>query len=258
MNRVLHVLASICAMTFLAAGCSTDHPTSPGARVTAPEAPSPMIIKPSLVPPPSPRTGRWVAELSNPWLGFEEGKKFHYRAVTPDGIETTVVEVTRQKKEILGVSTTVVHDEVRLNGSIIEDTFDWYAQDSEGNVWYFGEATQEYDNGVPGSTEGSWEAGRNGARPGIIMLADPKVGDSYQMENAPDVAEDQARVRSLRGSVQVPYGSGSFDNCLVIFEWTRLDRAAREYKYYAHGVGLLLVLEDKRNVRNELVKIEQH
>lgn len=254
MNGVLRFMLPTCVMTLLIAGCSSDLPTSPGAtahRETSP--PDPMVRKPIGALPPPPRSQRWVAELSNPWLGFEVGKVFHYRAETPDGIETSVVEVTGDKKIIQGVSTTVVHDVVSLDGSVIEDTFDWYAQDNEGNVWYFGEDSRQIDHGAEIGNEGSWEAGVDGARPGIVMLAEPKVGMKYQQEYAPGVAEDEAKVRSLNGSVEVPYGS--FDHCLVTFETTRLDRSSREYKYYALGIGLVLTLEDKRNVRDELISV---
>ena len=194
MNRVPRLILPICAMALLIAGCSSDLPTSPGATAhREPSPPDPMVRKPISALPPAPRSQRWAAELSNPWLGFAVGKVFHYRAETPDGTETSVVEVTGAKKIVQGVSTTVVHDVVSLDGSVIEDTYDWYAQDNEGNVWYFGEDSRQIDHGVEIGREGSWEAGVDGARPGIVMLAEPKVGMKYQQEFAPGVAEDEAR-----------------------------------------------------------------
>lgn len=246
MNRIPRTIGSIGTATLLIGGCSADRATSPGG--TGPRAPSAALV-PSY---PTSASG-WVSGISNPYLAFERGRVFNYRTETDEGLETTVVEVTRDTRTILGVVTTVVHDRVWLNGSLIEDTFDWYAQDAAGNVWYFGEDSKEIENGVVISTAGSWEAGVNGAQPGIIMLADPTVGVKYQQELAVGVAEDMARVRSLSESVEVPYGS--FDNCLQTFDFTPLDRSVREYKYYARGVGLVLTTEEKGNIRDELVSV---
>ena len=141
---------------------------------------------------------------------------------------------------------------------LIEDTFDWYAQDEEGNVWYFGEDTKELDeNGNVVSTEGSWEAGVNGAEPGIIMLAEPKKGDKYQQENAPDVAEDMAQVIGFEDSVCVPYGC--FEDVLVTKEWTPLEQGMVEHKYYAQGVGFIfgeMVKGGEEQI--ELVRVRFH
>jgi len=249
MNRAQRAIPSIGAAILLIAGCSTDHSTSPGA--TAPLAPSPLVAKPT--PSPQPQLGGWVSGLSNPWLAFTPGKVFHYRAETPDGVETSVVEVTSDTKVIQGVVTTVVHDQESLDGSLIEDTFDWYAQDQEGNVWYFGEDSKQIDHGAVVGTEGSWQAGVDGARAGIVMLALPKVGMKYEQEFAPDVAEDMARVQSLSASVEVPLGS--FDHCLQTVEWSPLEKGSRETKFYARGVGEVLTLEDKRRTRVELVSV---
>jgi hypothetical protein len=107
------------------------------------------------------------------------GTRFSYPGKAEDGMETNVVTVTRQTKEILGVPAVVVHDTVEVNGEITEDTFDWYAQDRAGNVWYFGEDTKEYEDGKVTSSEGSWEAGVDGAEPGIVMEAQPTAGEKY-------------------------------------------------------------------------------
>ena len=249
MNRIARSIASICATFLLMAGCSTDSANVSGARALL--APSPMNLKggPAV---PMPITRGWVAGLSNPYLGFEAGRVFNYRSETPDGLETTVVEVTSDTRLIQGVVTTVVHDQVSLDGSLIEDTYDWYAQDSDGTVWYFGEDSKQIDHGVVVGTEGSWEAGVNGAQAGIAMLADPKVGMRYLQEYSPGVAEDMARIQSLSRPAEVPYGN--FD-CLVTLEWTPLDKKVREYKYYARGVGLVLTTEDQRSIRDELISV---
>jgi len=148
------------------------------------------------------------------------------------------MNVTKGTKEILGVATTVVHHLSYEDGVLIEDTFDWFAQDVDGNVWYFGEDTKELDeDGNVISTEGSWEAGVNGAAPGIVMLADPKKGNRYQQESAPDIAEDMAQVIGFEDSLCVSYGC--FENVLVTKEWSPLEKGVVENKYYAEGVGFI-------------------
>jgi hypothetical protein len=182
--------------------------------------------------------GNFVSEVTNPYFPLESGTTYIYRGES-EGVPTrNVTTVTSDTKVILGVTTIVVHDQAYEDGVLIEDTFDWYAQDVDGNVWYFGEDTKELDeNGNVISTEGSWEAGVDGAEPGIIMLADPKKGNKYQQEFAPDVAEDMAQVIGFEDNFCVPYGC--FDNVLVTKEWTPLERGVVENKYYAPGVGFI-------------------
>jgi hypothetical protein len=209
--------------------------------------------------PPEFDSDNFVPRVTNPYFPLEPGTTFFYEGMS-EGVPTReVVYVTNQTKVILGVTTTVVHvlsyegtgpDEV-----LVEETFDWYAQDEAGNVWYFGEDTKELDeNGNVISTEGSWQAGVDGAQPGIIMLANPKKGQRYRQEIAPDVAEDMAQVRRLNESVCVIYGC--FDHVLVTKEWTPLERGVVEYKYYAPGVGFILsVMVKGGEERLELVDI---
>lgn len=187
--------------------------------------------------PDFPGADHFVSEITNPYLAYEVGKEFRYCSETDEGTEETIVTVTDLTREIMGVTTTVIHDVVLLEGELVEDTFDWVAQDDNGNVWYFGEATQEFsDEGV--STEGSWEAGVDGALPGILMLAEPEKGAAYAQEFAPGVAEDQARVKSVDASVNIEMGD--FDGVLQTLEWNPLESGSREYKYYAPGTGLVL------------------
>lgn len=176
--------------------------------------------------------------IDNPYFPLEPGTTFIYEGES-EGIPTREeMTVTHETKEILGVTTTVIYHLGFEDGMLIEETFDWFAQDEDGNVWYLGEDTRELDEeGNVISTEGSWEAGVDGAEAGIIMLADPKKGIRYQQEDAPDVAEDMAQVRRLNESLCVSYGC--FDNVLVIKEWTPLERGVVELKYYAPGVGFI-------------------
>lgn len=204
--------------------------------------------------PEFPGAAAFVAGITNPYMPFAVGKTFNYRAETDEGVETTVVEVTNDTKVILGVTTTVVRDRVYLDGELIEDTFDWFAQDADGNVWYFGEDSKEIEDGQVVSTEGSWEAGVDGAQPGIVMLAEPRIGMEYAQEFAEDIAEDRARVLSLRQSVEVPHGT--FENCLQTMDWTPLEPGNREFKYYAAGVGLVLEVHPSGGQeRNELISV---
>jgi hypothetical protein len=145
--------------------------------------------------------------------------------------------VTHDTKKVMGVECVVVDDRAWEGGKLVEKTYDWFAQDNKGTVWYFGEDTKEYENGEVVSTKGSWEAGVDGAKPGIIMPADPKVGQSYHQEYYPGEAMDMARVLSLNASVRVPYGS--FDHVLETKEWTPLQPVFFEKKYYVRGVGPL-------------------
>jgi hypothetical protein len=182
----------------------------------------------------------WVNQVTNPLFPLPPGTTFHFSGETDGILSTDDVEVTRQTKLILGVRCTVVHDLVYTNGVLSEDTFDWYAQDSNGNVWYFGEDTKELDElGNVISTEGSWQAGVNGALPGIVMEANPQVGDKYRQEFAAGVAEDMAQIANLNRSACVTYGC--FDDLLLTKEWTALEKGVTEQKSYAPGIGLILV-----------------
>ena len=193
----------------------------------------------------------FVDGVTHPYFPLEPGATYTYVGTTDEGVETIVVEVLHQKKTILGVDATVVRDRVYVDGELVEDTFDWFAQDEAGNVWYLGEDSKEYEDGQVVSTLGSWEAGVDGAMAGIIMLADPEKGDSYAQEHAPGVAEDQARVVSLSESVTVPYAS--YTGVLQILEWTPLEPGNRGYKYYAEGVGV--VLETSKRSGGERVEL---
>jgi hypothetical protein len=176
------------------------------------------------------------------------------RYVYQGGEETTEVTVTNDTKQILGVTTIVVRDVVSVGGEIIEDTYDWYAQDKAGDVWYLGEDTKEYENGQLVSTKGSWEAGVDGAKPGIIMHAtQPAIGAPYRQEYYACKAEDWAEVVSLNESVTVPYGS--FDNCLQTREFTPLEPGVSEYKYYAPGIGVMLEVGVQSGSRMELIEV---
>jgi hypothetical protein len=145
---------------------------------------------------------------------------------------------------------------VTENGRLVEDTYDWYAQDREGNLWYLGEDTKEYEDGRVVSTKGSWEAGVKGAQAGIVLPAHPRPGLSYRQEYYAGQAEDRARVLSLDGKAKVPFGS--FGPCLVTADTTPLEPNLLEHKYFARGVGPVLVLaKSPKAGREELVEFRR-
>ena len=186
--------------------------------------------------PPNP--AQVSTTIDNPYLPFVPGTRMVYREHGADGRGREVVKVTHRTKTIQGVQTVVVRDRAYSGGELAEDTRDWYAQDRQGNVWYFGENTKEYENGKVVSTEGSWKAGVDGAKAGIVMEAHPKVGDTYSQEDAPGVAEDMATVLSLDASRTVPYGT--FDNLLKTRDFSPLEPSVVERKFYAAGIGSVL------------------
>lgn len=196
----------------------------------------------------------FVAVVDNPWWSLLPGTTYVYEKDSDEGLERIEFMVTHETKRILGVNCTVVHDVVTLDGVLVEDTFDWLAQDVNGNVWYFGELSFEYEQGELAGMSGSWKAGEGIAKPGIVMFAAPMVGDTYRQEFLLGEAEDAATVASFGESVNVPYGS--FADCLRTEDFTPLQPEVLEYKYYALGVGLVLELDPESGERTELVSIE--
>jgi hypothetical protein len=181
---------------------------------------------------------QFTTRIDNPYFPLAPGNRWVYR----EGDERIEVTVTDQTKRVaMGVEVRVVHDLVTEDGNTIEDTFDWYAQDRSGNVWYFGEDTKEYENGRMVSTKGSWEAGVAGAQPGIIMPAQPAVGMAYRQEYLRGEAEDAAHVLALGERVTVP--AGTFTDTVRTADYTPLEPALCENKTYARGVGTVLTVQ---------------
>jgi hypothetical protein len=181
--------------------------------------------------------------IDNTYFPLTAGDSYIYREVTEDGTETIIVDVTNQTQVINGVTCRVVRDRVYLEGLLIEDTIDWYAQDDAGNVWYMGEivTNYQYDAGgalIGSDNDGSWEAGVSGALPGINMLAAPAVGDAYEQEYWVGQAEDVAEVLSVTATVNLTNGS-QYTNCLQTVDWNPLDPTGLEYKFYAAGIGMV-------------------
>ncbi|HKE53697.1 MAG TPA: hypothetical protein VKC55_02905 [Actinomycetota bacterium] len=215
---------------------SSSATTSPSAQIAANPAPvaKGQSYQPN-VPPPS----EFVATVDNQYMPWIPGTKMVFEGVSDGQRERNVVFVTDRTEMVMGVATTVVHDQVfSANGDLAEDTFDWYAQDAAGNVWYFGEDTAEYKNGSVTSTAGSWKAGVDGAQPGVVMLAQPTVGEAYHQEFRKGEAEDVGKVIAVGGSVDVPYGP--FDKVVVTEDTTPLEPQIVEHKFYAPGIGVVI------------------
>jgi hypothetical protein len=199
---------------------------------------------------PAVQAADFSTTVDNPLMPLVPGTKTTFDG----GGEHIEVAVTDQTRVVMGVTCVVVRDTVTVDGEVAEDTFDWYAQDKEGNLWYFGEDSKEYDGGKVISTEGSWEAGVDGAKPGIAMLkAQPPAGEPYRQEYLACEAEDFAEVVSLDEPVTVPYGS--FEHCLKTREFTPLEPDVEEHKYYCEGVGLVLEVDEASGARVELTAV---
>ncbi|MGH3039415.1 MAG: hypothetical protein ACRDLZ_08430 [Gaiellaceae bacterium] len=193
--------------------------------------------------------------IDHPYWPMAPGSRWVYRETDGQGgVQKVVVTVTDKAKTILGIRATVVHDVVSEDGEVVEDTYDWYAQDRWDNVWYLGEETTEYDNGKT-NTAGSWEAGVDGAQAGVILPGAPEVGLAYRQEQYAGEAEDAGEILSLDERAQVPFGS--FEGVLMTKDWTPLEPEILEHKFYAKGIGPVLVLAvSGASDREELLSFE--
>ena len=196
----------------------------------------------------------FTTEIDNPYWPMQPGSHWVYRETDGEGGAQRVdVTATDQTKVVDGIEAVVVHDLVTEQGEKVEDTFDWYAQDSGGNVWYLGEDTKEYEDGRVVSTEGSWEAGVDGAQAGIIVPAEPEQGLTYREEHYAGEAEDAAEVLSVEGKAEVPFGR--FSGALITRNYSPLEPTVVELKFYARGVGPVLVVQTSGGAsREELVR----
>jgi hypothetical protein len=238
--RARHLVAATATGVVLLAGCGGDDST--GASTTTASAttttPEPVIdpgdggaYAPELDP------ASFVATVDNPHLPLVPGTRWVYEGTDDGETERTEVEVLDETREIEGITATVVRDTVSVDGEVIEDTYDWYAQDADGNVWYLGEDTHEYEDGVAVNAEGAWEYGVDGALPGIVMPAAPEPGDAYRQEYAVGVAEDMGEVLEVGVSREI--GIGAYDDVVVTRDWNPLEPEVVEEKWYAAGVGLI-------------------
>ena len=200
-------------------------------------------------------TRGFAPRVDNPWFPLTPGTTLVYRGVKDGKTARDVVKVLHTTRTIQGVRCTSVGDRLYLAGRLEERTTDWYAQDLRGNVWYFGEATVELDrSGHVTSTEGSWLAGRHGARAGIYMPARPHVGQTGRQEYYKGHAEDNFAVVSVNARVSVPYVSST--RAVLTKEWTPLEPGTLDHKYYVRGIGTVLEQTVRGgSERNELVSM---
>lgn len=190
----------------------------------------------ALPPVPSlPPASAFVRTVDNPYFPLRPGTKLHYEGTVEGERATDTVTVTRQTKTILGIKAAVVLDVATEGGKPSEKTFDWYAQDKRGNVWYLGEDSFDRKHGKWVRSDGSWQAGVNGAKAGIIMKGTPRVGDTYRQEYYKGHAEDVGRVLRTGVAVSTPYRS--FRRALQTRDWSPLEPGVVEQKYYARGIG---------------------
>ncbi len=226
--------AAICtaAAAVALAACGGDDGDA-SAAASLPQGSEPVEVDPA----------EFTTEIDNPYWPMTPGSRWVYRETDTEGsLQRVVVTVTDRTKRIAnGVEARVVRDVVSEDGAPVEITDDWYAQDADGNIWYMGERTAEYENGKVVTRAGSFEAGVDGAQPGILMPADPEVGLSYRQEYYAGKAEDEGSVLSLDEQVQVPFGR--WQNALMTRDTNPLEPKRNEHKFYAEGVGPVLALD---------------
>jgi|SRR5712675_1700693 len=180
----------------------------------------------------------FVTTIDNPYFPLPVGRTLVYQGVKDGQSQIDTVTVTARTKVILGITATEVSDVSTHDGALLEKTFDWYAQDKQGNVWYLGEDTTAFLPHGKTDTTGSWLSGVNGAEPGLIMEANPQVPDAYRQEFLAGVAEDTAWVVEVGGNVKVPYGR--LRNVLTTLEATQVEPGSYDRKVYAPGIGIVL------------------
>lgn len=243
-------------VALLATGCATaDSTTAQYADTTTPSAVAELPRGDEAVDlDPT----DFTTTIDNPYWPMEPGTRWTYRETDGQGGEQqVVVTVTTETKRIAnGITARVVRDTVTEDGALVEDTKDWYAQDALGNIWYLGEETAEFEDGEITTRKGSFEAGDDGALPGIIVPTDPRPGMAYRQEYHAGEAEDNGEVLSTAELAEVPYGQ--FDGTLLTKDTITIEPDVQEYKLYARDVGPVLVLGvSGGGGREELVSVDR-
>jgi hypothetical protein len=254
MRRVLATVACAAALT---AGCGQD------GRDTDAIAEASTAVTPTVLPqgddPVELDPAAFTAEITNQYWPMAPGTRWVYREIDEQGEPLrVVVTVTSETREIAnGITARVVRDTVTQGGELLEDTFDWYAQDADGTIWYLGENTAEFQDGEVSSRKGSFEAGVDGALPGVIMPGRPEVEMAYRQEYFEGEAEDNGAVLSLDEMAEVP--AGQYDDVLLLTRDTiTIEPDVLEYKLYAPSVGPVLVFGvSGGGGREELVKMSE-
>lgn len=234
------IAAGLSALTFTVVACgdgggsgSAGQSTTTAAEVAA----APPVIDPGDGGEyrPAVDPANFVDVIDNPYLPFLPGSRWVYEGDSDGETERIEVVVTDERRLIMGISAVVVRDTVEVDGELVEDTFDWFAQDRDGNVWYLGEDSREIVDGEVVNADGSWEAGVDGALPGIVMPADPTPGAAYRQEFYAGEAEDMGEVLRIEGTASIALGQ--YSDVVVTEDWTPLEPAVVEEKWYAPGVG---------------------
>jgi len=199
----------------------------------------------------------FTLEIDNRYWPMSPGTRWIYRGTGEGGEQRDVVTVTRETKRVAnGITARVLRDTATEDGEVVEDTFDWYAQDADGNVWYLGEDTAELDGGKVTSRAGSWEAGVDGALPGVVVPAEPADGQAYRQEYYAGEAEDNGEVLSVDEQVEVP--AGRYAGALLTKDTSAIETDVVEYKLYAPDVGPALALGISGEAgREELLRVER-
>jgi hypothetical protein len=231
MNKALLFAAGFALLASPAFGQGSPRPPHAVGRPSVPYNP---IINPA----------DFTHVITNKYLTLKPGTKATYEKTTSKGITRVEMQVSGKTKRVMGVTALVVRNREWLNDRLTEDTRNWVAQDKDGNVWYFGEAVDHYEDGNLVDHDGSWKAGVDGAQPGILMLNNPKVGDTYRQEYYPGRAEDMRTVVAVGKRFAIPQGA-FFENCVQIRGWSRINSES-DHKYYCVGLGLMVVEEEDK------------
>jgi hypothetical protein len=227
---------AVAALAVLLMGCAPALDSSSATPASVSAMPAAFESGAPYAPPIEP--AEFTITVDSPFFPLAPGARWVLNGSGEAEGEVDTIEVLAGTRTVMGVECVVVHDVVLLDGEPVEVTDDWYAQDGAGNVWYFGEETAEYEGGEVVSTAGSWEAGVDGAQPGIIMPADPQIGVTYRQEYYAGEAEDLAQAVARGERAETP--GGVFDDVLVTEDWTPLEPDVRERKFYARDVGLVM------------------
>ena len=252
--------------TILCAGCTssatapsaTAPPSSPALESSRAASTTPGSALPIGAEPVNLNPADFTAEITHPNWPMKPGTRWTYRDTDEKGeVQDVVVVATADTKKLAnGVTARVVRDTVRSGGELVEDTVDWYAQDSAGNVWYMGEDTAEFENGKIASRGGSFEAGVAGALPGILLPANPEVGQKYRQEYFKGEAEDNGEVLGVNQLVEVP--TGRYSGALLTRDTTSLEPDVVQYKLYAPDIGPVLAVGISGGAAREaLVKLDK-
>jgi hypothetical protein len=226
MIRSLVVASAVLAL----AACGGGGSKSSSSSASLPQGTKPVNLDPS----------DFTTNIDNTYWPMHPGNHWVYREVENGEAQRVDVTVTNRTKMLGGIEARVVHDRVSRNGETLENTYDWYAQDAQGNLWYLGEDTAEYANGKLKTKEGSWAYGVDGAQPGVIVPAHPKQGTKYREEYYAGHAEDAAEVLNVGSQVQVPFGR--FRDALLTRNFSSIEQTVEEMKLYAKGVGPVMEL----------------